>query len=76
MAYFNKALELAADDTVKARVEKASICAYRAMIEAGGDMADREAIIDRYIDLCKRYNMTMAAETKPAEVFFEELKKK
>ncbi|HGJ67552.1 TPA: DUF4838 domain-containing protein [bacterium] len=76
MAYFNKALELADDDIVKARVEKASICAYRAMIEAGGEIADRDAVIDRYIDLCKRYNMTMAAETIPAETFFEQLKKK
>jgi len=76
MAYFNKALELADDDIIKARVEKASICAYRAMIEAGGEIENRDVVIDRYIDLCKRYNMTMAAETKSAEVFFEELKKK
>jgi len=78
MDYFNKALALADDDVIKARVEKASICAYRAMIETGGDMpaSEREAIIDRYIDLCKRYNMTMAAETIPATTFFEQLRKK
>jgi len=78
LEYFDRALAMADDDTVKARVEKASICAYRAMIEAGGEMSDleRNAIIDRYIDLCRRYNMTFAAETKPASVFFEELKKK
>jgi hypothetical protein len=78
MDYFNKALALADDDVIKARVEKASICAYRAMIEAGGEMpeSEREAIIDRYIDLCKRYNMTFAAETVPATTFFEQLKKK
>lgn len=78
MDYFNKALALADDDVIKARVEKASICAYRAMIEAGGDMpaSEREAIIDRYIDLCKRYNMTFASETMPATTFFEQIKKK
>lgn len=74
--YFNQALNLADDEIVRARVEKASICAYRAMIEAGGPMSDdeRKAIIERYIMLCKRYNMTHAAETKEASRFFEELK--
>jgi len=78
MDYFNKALALADDEMVKARVEKASICAYRAMIEAGGDTpaSEREAVINRYIDLCQRYNMTMAAETVPASTFFEQLRKK
>jgi hypothetical protein len=78
MDYFNKALALADDDMVKARVEKASICAYRAMIEAGGDMpaSEREAIIDRYIDLCQRYNMTFASEGMQATTFFEQLRKK
>jgi hypothetical protein len=74
--YFQKAVEMADDEVVRSRVEKASICAYRAMIEAGGDMedAEREAIIDQYITLCKRHNMTRAAEHKEAEVFFKELK--
>jgi hypothetical protein len=74
MSYFDKALSLADDETIKARVEKASICAYRAMIEAG-EKTERNAVIDRYIDLCKRYNMTMASEGMQASVFFEELKK-
>lgn len=78
MDYFNKALALADDDVIKARVEKASICAYRAMIETGGEMpeSERKTIIDRYIDLCQRYNMTMAAETIPVTTFFEQLRKK
>jgi len=76
--YFNQALELASDETVRARVEKASICAYRAMIEAGGPMVDAELrpLIDRYITLCQRYNMTHAAEHKEASQFFEELKRR
>jgi len=38
LEYFDKALKLASNEEVRARVEKASICAYRAMIEAGGSM--------------------------------------
>lgn len=74
--YFEQALQLADDDTIRARVEKASICAYRAMLDAGGQMedAEREELIDRYITLCKRHNMTYAAERKEASKFFEELK--
>ena len=75
--YFEQALNLADDETVRARVEKASICAYRAMIDAGGPMedAERKALIDQYIMLCQRHNMTHAAEHKEASVFFEELRK-
>jgi hypothetical protein len=76
MAYFDNALKLADNDVVKARVEKASICAYRAMIEAGGDVPEREAIIDKYIDLCKRHNMTFSSEYMQATAFFEKLRGK
>jgi len=74
--YFSQALKLADDETVRARVEKASICAYRAMIEAGSPMSEseRKAIVDHYIELCKRYNMTYASERKEASQFFEELR--
>jgi len=77
MDYFKQALELADDGEVYARVEKASICAYRAMIVAGGDMpdAERKALVDDYIALCKRHNMTHAAEHKEASKYFEEIKK-
>ncbi|MFC1718082.1 DUF4838 domain-containing protein, partial [Candidatus Poribacteria bacterium] len=74
--YFEQALALADDEAVRARVEKASICAYRAMIEAGDlEDAERKAIIDQYITLAQRYGMTHAAEHKQASVFFEELTK-
>ena len=77
MDYFKRALEMADDAEVHVRVEKASNCAYRAMLEAGGEMpeAEREALIDEYIALCKRHNMTHAAEHKEASKYFEELKK-
>ena len=64
LAAFDEALRLADSEMVRARVEKASICAYRAMIEAGGPMgeAERRAILDRYVLLCRRYNMTHVNE--------------
>jgi hypothetical protein len=76
--YFNRALELADDEAVRARVEKASICAYRAMIEAGGALtkAELKSLVDRYIELCQRYDMTYAAEHKESSPFFEELKQR
>ncbi len=77
LGYFTQALELADDETVRARVEKASICAYRAMIEAGDIKgSERETIVDQYITLCKRHNMTRSSEHQEAAVFFEKLKAK
>ncbi|MCH8293376.1 hypothetical protein IH992_20020, partial [Candidatus Poribacteria bacterium] len=64
------------DDDVRARVEKASIPAYKAMIVAGGDMekAERQKLIDRYIAICERFQMTHAAEHKSAPDYFKELR--
>ncbi len=61
---FEQALHLAENEIARSRIEKASICAYRAMIEAGGPMeeAERAAIVGRYILLCQRYNMTHVNE--------------
>jgi hypothetical protein len=76
--FFNRALELAHDEAVCARVEKASICAYRAMIEAGGALTKVElkSLVDHYIALCQRYDMTYAAEHKESSQFFEKLKQR
>jgi hypothetical protein len=70
---FEQALDLAESEMVRARVEKASICAYRAMIEAGrlGGQAECVALIDRYIELCRCYNLTHVNERDlldPAQV--------
>ncbi len=82
--YFEQALALAEDDDVRERVEKASICAYKAMIEAGGYLQYRDGalcvsdlpkkydgLIDRYIALCNKYDMTHAAETASASDYFK-----
>lgn len=83
--YFEQALALADDEEVRARVEKASICAYKAMIEAGGPPHDDDGVlrmdlapkyddlIPRYIALCDRYHMTHAAESMPAAQYIERL---
>ena len=74
--YFQQALALAETPEIRARVEKAAIPAYKAMLVAGGEMAPekRRTRIDEYIALCERYNMSHAAETKAAEAYFEELR--
>ena len=50
--------------------------AYKAMLVAGGEMPaqKRQTLIEEYITLCERYNMSHAAETQTAEVYFEELR--
>jgi hypothetical protein len=65
--HFEQALRLAGNEMIRARVEKASICAYRAMIEAGGPVeeAQRRAIVERYVMLCRRYNVTHINERTP-----------
>ena len=74
--YFQQALALAEKPEIRARVEKASIPAYKAIIVAGGEMPSqkRQTLIDEYITLCERYNMSHAAETQAAEMYFEELR--
>lgn len=75
--YFQEALALAANSEIQARVEKASIPAYKAMLVAGGEIAPQRqrALIAEYITLCKRYGLTHTAETQSAEDYFEELHK-
>ena len=74
--YFQQALALAEKPEIQARVEKASIPAYKAMLVAGGEMQPekRRTLIDEYIALCERYNMSHAAEQQAAEAYFEELR--
>ena len=62
--YFEGALALADDDAVRTRVEKASISAYRTMFIAGGEIvsSERAKLIDRYMDLCQRYEMVHLAD--------------
>jgi hypothetical protein len=87
MRYFEEALEKADSDEVRARVEKASICAYRAALSAatmrlvyedGVCRPDLEgldpALLDRYAALCERYGVAMENELTPTEKYLAELR--
>ncbi|MCP4640022.1 MAG: DUF4838 domain-containing protein [bacterium] len=77
MAFFAQAMEQAESDEVRNRVEKASICAHRCLLECGSSYeyadgvarivfpAEHVDAIERYIALCEKHNMNMAAERIP-----------
>ena len=87
MAYFEEALALAKSDMVRARVEKASLCGWRAALSAtsmhpvygnglcradlGGFPAD---LLDRYAALCVRYEVSMENEMISTEKYLEQLR--
>ncbi|MDX9971416.1 MAG: DUF4838 domain-containing protein [FCB group bacterium] len=84
LALFEKALAAAQTDAVRARVEKASIPAYRTLILTNGrpwkveggvctrDLPDEfKDLVSTYIGLCKKYNMSMVSEMLPATAYFE-----
>ncbi len=80
MGYFRSALALAKSDEVKTRVEKASLCAYRAAVSASSmkliyrdqkcypDLLDfGPDLLDQYSDLCRRFEATMDDEMTSTE---------
>lgn len=88
MDLFAKALAAAKSDEVRARVEKASIPAHRALILVNGcpwkfengtvkrDWPEEySGLVTNYIDLCKKYNMTMVSEQLPSKDYFDRLEK-
>lgn len=88
-ACFEDALARAQSDEVRARVEKASICAYKAMILAGGGAwtyqdgacrrqwpgARMENLVERYMALAQKYGMERSDEGTLAETYFEKLRR-
>ncbi len=88
MDYFVKALATAKSDAVYARVEKASIPAYRALIlvnafpwkfENGVCKRDWPPeyvrLVPEYVALCKKHNMSMVTEHLSAKDYFARLEK-
>jgi hypothetical protein len=74
MDAFAEALTLADSDEVKARVEKASICAYRCAIDPawehhtgkpldGAEAQRLRPIVKRFFELCTKFGVPMFAET-------------
>ena len=88
LAQFQKALAQAKSEEVRARVEKASLCAYRAALAsvsmpltvADGvcrlDLSGFEpGLFDRYAALCERYGVTMESELVPNAQYLGEYRK-
>ncbi len=86
MDLFRHAMALAEDDTVKARVEKASICMYRGMLEGGAThrfaddrllptFPDRFGdVVSDYIVLTKKHNMTRVSEGGVVGPYYDEIR--
>ena len=85
VAYFDKALKVARSDAVRARVEKASICAYKALLETCAQIEYKDGAYqvelpkqyagapERYVALCKQYNVSRAAETRPMSDYIDRI---
>jgi hypothetical protein len=84
MAYFRDAMSLAQSDEVRARVEKASLCAYRAALSAVSipltysdgvcrpDLTGLEPdLLNKYAELCKKYGVTMEDEMTSVDAYIE-----
>lgn len=87
MGCFAQAMQHAEDETVRARVEKASISVYKATLLAGETSwqyddglvrrvmcGESEGVWDRYMELCRKYNMTMHNEGTPSSDFAEKFR--
>lgn len=87
-AYFAEALTLARTEEVHARVEKASLCAHRALLSAATmDLKYEEGVckpylegvnadlLERYAKLCAKYNVSMENERTTAETYIDTMRK-
>lgn len=83
--YFQEALALAPDEVIRARVEKASIPAWRTLLatapmhyDNGRYRLDESSIgpdaLDRYISLARKFGMNRIAEGRDLEMYFDELR--
>jgi hypothetical protein len=83
---FAEAMKLAENNTVRARVEKASICTYRAAIEPIWYIKDKSSadpalarrmrpLVKRFLELCKKYGVTNVSEHSKIEAESERLKR-
>jgi hypothetical protein len=87
LAYFREALALAQSDAVRTRVEKASLCAYRAALSASSmkltyhdgvcfpDLTEfGPDLLEKYARMCQRFGATMDDETTTTEQYLDLLK--
>ncbi|MGC9328741.1 MAG: DUF4838 domain-containing protein, partial [Candidatus Hinthialibacter sp.] len=85
--YFQQALKRAENEAVRERVEKASICAYRTVLETSGrfEIKDKQLrvvfpekygdVVARYKELTQAYNQTRAEEWQPIDHYYQILKR-
>ncbi len=85
IGWFQMALALAPDDATRARVEKASLCAWKALIESSSGTRyedgrcyvdlpkGHENVIETYVNLGRKVGLTMARETQTAEELYASL---
>ena len=84
--YFNKALALARSDKVRSRVEKASLCAYRAKLSVATMKLKYENgickpalnnvdenLLERYTKLCKKYNVSRESEYMSIDTYLKNM---
>lgn len=87
MAYFREALAFAKSDTLRTRIEKASLCAYRAGVSAASmkltyrdgvcypDLSEYgQDLLDQYAARCKRFGVTMDDETLSTAHYLERMR--
>ncbi len=81
---FAEAVKLADNDTIRARVEKASICAWRAAVEpcwyekerVAPELAEKmRPKVKTLFELCAKYGVTNASEGRPVAESVGQLKK-
>ncbi|NOY77536.1 MAG: DUF4838 domain-containing protein [Calditrichaeota bacterium] len=84
--YFHRALKAAENETIRRRVEKISLTAYRTMLEAGAEFVYKdgrlkreyppgyEHVVEQYIALAKKYHLTSAGERHPFPQFEKRLR--
>jgi hypothetical protein len=84
--YFARAMAAAENPIIRARVEQASICAYSAIIEAGGELRVEAGrlvlrypkqyadIVDTYAMLCAKYGVRLARERETTAVYLDKLR--
>jgi hypothetical protein len=85
MSAFDEALKLADSDAIRTRVEKASICAYRAALQPLWDLPETTTqpatiekmrpIAKKLFELCKKFNVTTITEAGPIEGPLKRIKK-
>ncbi len=84
MECFDAAMKAAQSDTIRKRVEKASICAYKALIATHSDLHYKDGVcklnlpdglVEHYLSLFDRYQLTSVNETRPLSEFVDDLKK-